>query len=179
MGLELAASPASSTKPLSVVIAGVVEGSPAEKAGVLTGDVLSAVDGEEVCLCLCVECVAEKGVIPLISGRCGVESWPVSLAVSHGLSPSLSLSPTPLPPERKMRRGRRTGILVRQKRELRLLPLLLLLPQLLLLVPSLQLCHGWKIARVEITLLVVKSNRTVREALDRGRGATVRAMHEA
>lgn len=47
MGLELAASPASSANPLSVVIAGVVDGSPAEKAGVLTGDVLSAVDGEE------------------------------------------------------------------------------------------------------------------------------------
>lgn len=48
VGLELAASPASSAQPLSVVVAGVVEGSPAQKAGVLTGDVLSAVDGEEV-----------------------------------------------------------------------------------------------------------------------------------
>lgn len=48
VGLELAASPASSSQPLSVIVAGVVEGSPAEKAGVLTGDVLSAVDGEEV-----------------------------------------------------------------------------------------------------------------------------------
>lgn len=47
VGLELAASPASAAKPLSVVVAGVVEGSPAEKAGVLTGDELSAVDGEE------------------------------------------------------------------------------------------------------------------------------------
>lgn len=48
MGLELAASSVPSAKPLSVVVAGVVEGSPAEKAGVLTGDELSAVDGEEV-----------------------------------------------------------------------------------------------------------------------------------
>eukprot|EP00752_Nemacystus_decipiens_P009917 g8849.t1 len=47
VGLELAASPASAAKPLSVVVAGVVEGSPADKAGVLTGDELSAVDGEE------------------------------------------------------------------------------------------------------------------------------------
>ncbi|CAM9798807.1 unnamed protein product [Pylaiella littoralis] len=47
VGLELAASPASSAQPLSVVVAGVVEDSPAQKAGVLTGDVLSAVDGEE------------------------------------------------------------------------------------------------------------------------------------
>ncbi|CBJ48846.1 carboxyl-terminal protease [Ectocarpus siliculosus] len=47
VGLELASSPASSGNPLSVIVAGVVGGSPAEKAGVLTGDVLSAVDGEE------------------------------------------------------------------------------------------------------------------------------------
>ncbi|CAM9216407.1 unnamed protein product [Ectocarpus sp. 4 AP-2014] len=47
VGLELASSPASSGNPLSVIVAGVVDGSPAEKAGVLTGDVLSAVDGEE------------------------------------------------------------------------------------------------------------------------------------
>ncbi|CAB1119187.1 unnamed protein product [Ectocarpus sp. CCAP 1310/34] len=49
VGLELASSPASSGNPLSVIVAGVVDGSPAAKAGVLTGDVLSAVDGEEVC----------------------------------------------------------------------------------------------------------------------------------
>ncbi|CAN0236602.1 unnamed protein product, partial [Ectocarpus sp. 13 AM-2016] len=47
VGLELASSPASSGNPLSVIVAGVVDGSPAEKAGVLTGDVLSAVDGDE------------------------------------------------------------------------------------------------------------------------------------
>lgn len=64
VGLELAASPVSAAKPLSVVVAGVVEGSPAAKAGVMTGDELSAVDGEEVkalpllfCSRCCVSCL--------------------------------------------------------------------------------------------------------------------------
>lgn len=48
MGLELATAPVSSAQPSSVMVAGVVEGSPAEKAGVLPGDLLTAVDGEEV-----------------------------------------------------------------------------------------------------------------------------------
>lgn len=48
MGLELAASPPSSSRSSSVVVAGVVRASPAEKAGILTGDLLVAVDGEEV-----------------------------------------------------------------------------------------------------------------------------------
>lgn len=47
VGLELATPPASSPQALSVLVAGVVEGSPAEKAGVLSGDLLTAVDGEE------------------------------------------------------------------------------------------------------------------------------------
>lgn len=47
VGLELTGSPPSSS-PSSVLVTGVVEGSPAEKAGVLAGDVLAAVDGEEV-----------------------------------------------------------------------------------------------------------------------------------
>lgn len=50
MGLELAATPPSGAKSSlnSVVIADVVEGSPADKAGVRTGDVLVAVNGDEV-----------------------------------------------------------------------------------------------------------------------------------
>lgn len=48
VGIELAASPPSSPKGSSVIIGGVVAGSPAEKAGVKTGDQLTAVDGEEV-----------------------------------------------------------------------------------------------------------------------------------
>eukprot|EP00904_Undaria_pinnatifida_P002727 jgi/Undpi1/12455/HiC_scaffold_5.g02126.m1 len=47
VGLELATAPVSSAQPSSVMVAGVVEGSPAEKAGVLPGDLLTAVDGEE------------------------------------------------------------------------------------------------------------------------------------
>lgn len=70
VGLELAASPASAAKPLSaVVVAGVVEGSPAEKAGVLTGDELSAVDGEEVRK-VDSPVVAVAGVLPLLGGCC-------------------------------------------------------------------------------------------------------------
>ena len=48
MGLELAATPPSGSQPSSVVVAGVVEGSPAEKAGVMTGDLLTGVNGNEV-----------------------------------------------------------------------------------------------------------------------------------
>ncbi|CAM9304359.1 unnamed protein product, partial [Laminaria digitata] len=47
VGLELASTPPSPPQPKSVLVAGVVEGSPAEKAGVLSGDLLTAVDGEE------------------------------------------------------------------------------------------------------------------------------------
>lgn len=48
MGLELAATPASPKRASSVVLGGVVPGSPADKAGLKTGDLLVAVDGEEV-----------------------------------------------------------------------------------------------------------------------------------
>ncbi|CAM9256254.1 unnamed protein product [Ascophyllum nodosum] len=47
VGLELAATPPSGSQPSSVVVAGVVEGSPAEKAGVMTGDLLTGVNGNE------------------------------------------------------------------------------------------------------------------------------------
>lgn len=47
VGLELAATPATPKQVSSVILGGVVTGSPAEKAGLKTGDVLVAVDGEE------------------------------------------------------------------------------------------------------------------------------------
>lgn len=50
VGLELAATPATPKQVSSVILGGVVTGSPAEKAGLKTGDVLVAVDGEEVWL---------------------------------------------------------------------------------------------------------------------------------
>lgn len=48
VGVELAASPPTPSQLSSVVVGGVLRGSPAEQAGVRTGDVLVAVDGEEV-----------------------------------------------------------------------------------------------------------------------------------
>lgn len=48
VGLELAATPPSISQPSAVVVAGVVDGSPADRAGVMTGDLLTAVNGNEV-----------------------------------------------------------------------------------------------------------------------------------
>lgn len=81
VGLELAATPPSSSSPASssVLVAGVVAGSPAEKAGILTGDLLKAVDGEEVKnaalnLDVCALCQI-RSMCDTGGSKCGCARW--------------------------------------------------------------------------------------------------------